>query len=198
MDVCDREGRLTEAGQQLVVSGLGYAYLAATRYWRRNAGFDLDELRAEALYGLCYAAVRFDPSKGIAFGTFLKKVLYQRIHSGACRILARGFGALANNLLMKRTGFDAVPEVETGMDTQETIEWKDNWAMDRHPEVDLCDLWTLQDALAGLKAEARDLVWDHVVEGRTIKELAAERGWRVMVTSRRIRIQIQKLERCLS
>jgi RNA polymerase sigma factor (sigma-70 family) len=78
---CDRLTRpLDEAGQQRVEAHAWIAYQLAYRFARRHApGMPLDDLIAEAFYGLTYAASLFEPERGVPFGAYATMVVRHRL-----------------------------------------------------------------------------------------------------------------------
>lgn len=75
--VKNKPRRLTPEQQELVLSCLSLAHHVAIRWKRtyRNDPEFCDVAESEALFGLCYAATRFDPSRGWKFTTFASVVL---------------------------------------------------------------------------------------------------------------------------
>ena len=68
---------LTSAQQRLVEENIGLAGFAVAHlspairlFYANNPSFDADDMYETALLGLCMAAQRFDPERGIKFSTF--------------------------------------------------------------------------------------------------------------------------------
>jgi RNA polymerase sigma factor (sigma-70 family) len=69
---------LTPAQQKLVEDNLGLAHWLLNKYWRRyvHRRIVYREIRAAAYFGLCRAAVAYDPAFGAAFTTYATKYVW--------------------------------------------------------------------------------------------------------------------------
>jgi len=79
---------LSEKNAVLVLRNMNYARKLARQFYysRKNLGIEMEEFESTALLGLCDAARRYDPSKGIHFQTFC----YFRIRGSMYDLLRRG------------------------------------------------------------------------------------------------------------
>jgi RNA polymerase sigma factor (sigma-70 family) len=75
----ERPPPLTEAQQSLVTAHIPLAHWWVGRMMENLSPFDGDDAAGAALEGLCYAAGRFDPGRGLAFTTYATFWIRQRI-----------------------------------------------------------------------------------------------------------------------
>lgn len=81
---------LTKDAKTLIVDHINFAKRHASYFYRKRAmlGFDLEDYEGAALLGLCDAARRFDPARGMLFQTFA----YFRIKGAMFDLLREGGG----------------------------------------------------------------------------------------------------------
>ena len=76
-----RVDRLTPEQQSLAAANRGLAYRLAQPYMARSA--DPDHYESAALLGLCEAAARFDPDRGVKFSGFAWRVIANELKIAA-------------------------------------------------------------------------------------------------------------------
>jgi RNA polymerase sigma factor (sigma-70 family) len=162
---------LDAAGRARVAENVGLAYQAAWRaagHFARNV--PADELTAEALYGLTYAASLYDPARGVPFGAYATMVIRHRL-----TLLALAWRR-ARRVLGRMPGADR----------------DDPWEAEARPGPDAAATTATHD----LCDRVRDVLpprWYAVLrlhhgEGRTLEEI----GTRFGVTRQRVRELVVK------
>jgi RNA polymerase sigma factor for flagellar operon FliA len=175
---------MTAEQQKLVVDFMPFAEALAGRYFREKkpVGVDVEDLQACAYLGLCRAATRFDPARGLKFSTYA----YHRV-LGAIRDAARESRAARGYTKSGR-----------GAKGAEFIEFHDSIqdpSQEPAPEISLraqhAQLFT---HLSALNARERLLV-EAVMQGRSLADGGREIGVTKSWASRLYAHAINKLRR---
>lgn len=172
--------RLTPAQQRLVTQNLGLAHAAALQFARKFHKVDIDELVADALMGLCCAAVGFNPSLGWKFSTYATKSIHTHMMRGADE--RTNFSRL--NRVERRTGQRPIFK-SLSITSDDNVNLRDIIPDRREPPADVDDLPIL---LARIPKRDREILMRRVGDGVKLREVGAE----FKLTKERVRQIVEK------
>lgn len=153
---------LTPDQQQLVEDHLYVARRLAGQYVRNNGRASYDEAESAAFEGLCHAASRFDPSKGVKFHTYCRQ---------RCR------GAIMDYVRDSSPGSRYRRVYEHSLAVRLERECGDDVEIDFNTctpplDVELLDFWDL--ACRGLDERERTALTRYFRDGLTMSEIGFE------------------------
>lgn len=99
-------GRLTAEQQALAAKWIGLAYQFANAMHRRAPWLDRDDLCGAAGLGLCRAAGRWDPARGVAFSSYAKRAILNALQAERWAYDAGGLGAMVSAIRNGTVGPD--------------------------------------------------------------------------------------------
>lgn len=84
---------MTAEQQKLVTDNMRLVPHAIKRYVSKHVMFEMDDIFQNGYYGLCQAAIHFDPTKGYAFSTFASRCILVEIqhHMRAAKAKCRDY-----------------------------------------------------------------------------------------------------------
>lgn len=84
---------MTAEQQKLVTDNMRLVTHVIKRYASKHVAFEMDDIFQNGYYGLCQAAIHFDPTKGYAFSTFASRCILVEIqhHMRAAKAKCRDY-----------------------------------------------------------------------------------------------------------
>ena len=149
---------LTPAQQQRVVAHLPLVEKLVSKVRRRVPFFPRDELRSRGYYGLCHAATRYDPDRGVSFVTFASPRAYGEMIEALRRADPRSRG--------QRNRGEPKPQF-----CQPSKRIPDPRRYDYDDQRE-----TVRNMVRGLPRTWRTVIERHYVDGVRLKDISAEMG----------------------
>lgn len=100
------------AAERLLADNVGLVWVVAHKLHRSFPTVDLDDLHAEVRVGFVQAARRFDPNRGVKFGTYATRAGYRSGLEFLRREVARGVKVVRGGAFrrLRVSSLDSVPE----------------------------------------------------------------------------------------